>query len=43
LRLEDERATAKLETLRKLLDNYADRLTDQFVVVTETKVRFARR
>ena len=43
LRLDDERPTAKIETLRRLLRNYADRLPDQFVVVTETKVRFARR
>lgn len=41
LRLDDERATSKIETLRKLLENYADRLPDQFVVVTETRVRFA--
>jgi len=43
LRLDDERATAKIEVLRQLLRNYGDRLSDQFVVVTETKVRFARR
>lgn len=42
LRLDDERAVSKIETLRKLLENYADRLPDQFVVVTETRVRFAR-
>lgn len=42
LRLEDERAANKKETLRKLLDNYADRLPGQFVVVTEARVRFAR-
>ena len=43
LRLEDERAAVKIEVLRRLLQSYADRLSDQFVVVTETKVRFARR
>jgi predicted nuclease of predicted toxin-antitoxin system len=43
LRLGDERAAAKIEVLRRLLRGYADRLLDQFVVVTETKVRFARR
>ena len=43
LRLEDERVAAKIEALRRLLRSYADRLADQFVVVTETKVRFARR
>lgn len=42
LRLDDERAIVKIETLRQLLANYSDRLIDQFVVVTETRVRFAR-
>ena len=42
LRLEDERAVVKIETLKRLLESYADRLADQFVVVTESKVRFAR-
>lgn len=42
LRLDDERAASKIETLRKLLENYAERLPGQFVVVTETRVRFAR-
>jgi predicted nuclease of predicted toxin-antitoxin system len=43
LRLEDERAVAKIETLGRLLQSYADRLADQFAVVTETRVRFGRR
>ena len=43
LRLDDERAAVKIETLRRLLRSYADRLSDQFVVVTAAKVRFARR
>ena len=42
LRLEDERAAVKIETLKRLLESYADRLADQFVVVTESRVRFAR-
>jgi predicted nuclease of predicted toxin-antitoxin system len=42
LRLEDERAGSKIETLRQLLDGYGDRLADQFVTVSETQVRFAR-
>ena len=42
MRLEDERAANKIEVLRKLLDSYSDRLADQFVVVTESRVRFAR-
>ena len=40
LRLEDERAANKIETLRRLLDDYADQLVDRFVVVTEAQVRF---
>jgi predicted nuclease of predicted toxin-antitoxin system len=43
LRLEDERAVVKIETLGRLLRSYAGRLPDQFVVVTETRVRFAHR
>jgi predicted nuclease of predicted toxin-antitoxin system len=43
LRLEDERAVVKIEIIRRLLERYADQLTDRFIVVTETKVRFARK
>jgi predicted nuclease of predicted toxin-antitoxin system len=42
LRLEDERAAMKIETLNRLLESYPDRLSDQFLVVTERAVRFAR-
>lgn len=42
LRLENERTQNKIAVIRRLLDAYSDRLTDQFVVVTETRVRFAR-
>ena len=42
MRLEDERAANKIEVLRRLLEGYADRLADRFVVVTDTRVRFAR-
>jgi predicted nuclease of predicted toxin-antitoxin system len=42
MRLEDERAANKIEVLRRLLVGYADRLEDQFVVVMDTRVRFAR-
>jgi predicted nuclease of predicted toxin-antitoxin system len=42
MRLEDERAANKIEVLRRLLGGFGDRLADQFVVVTETRVRFAR-
>jgi predicted nuclease of predicted toxin-antitoxin system len=42
LRLADERAANKVETLRRLLAEYAEQLANRFVVVTETRVRFAR-
>lgn len=43
LRLRDERASNKIEVLRRLLAAYADRLADHFMVVSETRVRFARK
>jgi hypothetical protein len=43
LRLDDERAGIKIDALRRLLADYADQLADHYVVVTETRVRFARR
>lgn len=42
LRLSDERAASQIAAPRQLLTDYADRLADRFVVVTETRVRFAR-
>ncbi len=42
LRLEDERAANKIAALRRLLEGYAGQLANQFVVVTERQVRFAR-
>jgi hypothetical protein len=42
MRLEDERPANKIDVLRRLLESYADRVEDQFIVVTETRVRFAR-
>jgi len=42
LRLEDERTANKINTIQRLLENYANQLSDRFVVVTETRVRFAR-
>lgn len=42
LRLEDERAVNKIAILQRLLEGYAERLTDQFVVVTERQFRFTR-
>lgn len=41
LRLEDERTTVKIKTPERLLELYAHRLANNFVVVTETRVRFA--
>jgi predicted nuclease of predicted toxin-antitoxin system len=43
LRLADDRAANKINVMRCLLESYADRLPDHFVVVTETRVRFARK
>ncbi len=42
MRLENERSFVKIETLRRLLESYADQLSGQFVVVTERRVRIAR-
>ena len=42
LRLTDERAVVKVEVLAHLLELYSARLQDQFVVVTENGVRFAK-
>lgn len=42
LRLTDERTATKIAVLRQLICTHAERLPGQFVVVTETGVRFAR-
>lgn len=42
LRLADERPAVKIDVLERLISVYADRIAGQFVVVTETKIRFAR-
>lgn len=42
MRLADERAANKIEVLRRLLESYSEKLPEEFVVVTETKVRFAK-
>lgn len=42
LRLADNRANNKIEVLSKLLDTYSARIADQFVVFTESRVRFAK-
>jgi len=41
LRLEDERSESKIKILGKLFEKYLNELTDSFVVVTETKIRFS--
>lgn len=41
LRLDNERSQNKISVLRRLLERYADRLPDQFVVATAEQVRFA--
>lgn len=43
LRLEDERFAVKINVLSQLLENHAQHLADRFVVVTELRVRYARR
>jgi predicted nuclease of predicted toxin-antitoxin system len=43
LRLDDERAAVKIDTIRRLLASYSDRLADHYVVVTEERIRFARK
>ena len=42
LRLSDERPASKIDAIRRLLESYADQLTDRFVVVTESQVRFSQ-
>ena len=42
LRLDDERVANKTAVIQRLLENHLDRLADTFVVVTESRVRFAR-
>ena len=41
LRLDDERSANKIDVLRQLLANYSDKLPEEFVTVTESKVRFS--
>jgi len=41
MRLDDERAANKIQVLEKLIENYAEKFPEQFVTVTETKVRIA--
>lgn len=41
LRLKDERSKSKIASMDHLFSNYATRLKDQFVVVTDTRIRFS--
>ena len=41
LRLEDERSPNKIAVVQRLLQHHAEKLPDQFVVVTERQVRFS--
>jgi predicted nuclease of predicted toxin-antitoxin system len=41
LRLGNERASNKIAVLQRLIENYSDKLRDNFVVVTEKRVRIA--
>jgi predicted nuclease of predicted toxin-antitoxin system len=42
LRLDDERADNKIEIVRRLLESYADKMANSFIVATEDKVRIRR-
>lgn len=42
LRLENERATNKINTLQRLLETYIEQLPGSFIVVGEMQIRFAR-
>jgi predicted nuclease of predicted toxin-antitoxin system len=42
MRLRDEGADSKIKVMRGLLAEYSDKLANQFVVVTESRVRFGR-
>jgi predicted nuclease of predicted toxin-antitoxin system len=42
LRLDDERASIKIQTIKRLLSSHAESLPGQFVVVTERTVRLGR-
>jgi predicted nuclease of predicted toxin-antitoxin system len=42
LRLGNNRSDNKIKTLARLIENYSEQLSDNFIVVTEIQVRFAR-
>lgn len=39
----DERAVNKIQVVKRVLTDYTDRLTGNFVVVTEKRIRFAHK
>ncbi len=41
LRLADERSANKIAVLRKVLDSFAERLENQFVTATESRIRIS--
>ena len=43
LRLDNERATNKINVIRRLLENYTEKLENNFVVATEKRVRIAKK
>ncbi len=42
LRLENERTKNKIEVLQKFLSLYSNQISNQFIVITENKVRFSK-
>ncbi|TAE61067.1 MAG: hypothetical protein EAZ76_12090 [Nostocales cyanobacterium] len=42
LRLENERSANKIYILQQVFEQYIEQLADNFMVVTETQIRFAR-
>ena len=42
LRLQDERAANKIEVVKRLLESYGGQLSDRYLVVTDSQVRFAQ-
>lgn len=43
LRLEDERPSAKIHVLSRLIGAYSDRIPNSFLVATQWQVRFAKK
>jgi predicted nuclease of predicted toxin-antitoxin system len=43
LRLEDERATSKIQVLSLLLEEYSHKISGSFTVVSEQRVKFSKR